>query len=198
MYAPILVRGEAAQTANQASTLIDTLPTFDTPTQDARMKTAQKIRACLWCVGTAEEAAEFYTSVFANSSIDRVQRSPTDTPGNKAGSVLLVEITLDGERFMLLNGGAHDPHNDAISLIIDCKNQAEVDRYWAALTADGGKPVMCGWLKDKYGVSWQVIPRRLMELVCDTDTAKAKRAMEAMMQMVKIDVDAIERAAAGQ
>lgn len=161
------------------------------------MTTTQKIRNCLWFVDEAEEAAKFYTSIFPNSSIDHVQRSPVDTPGTKAGLVLLVEMTLSGQSYLLLNGGQHDKFNDAISLMVDCADQAEVDRYWSALTADGGKPVMCGWLKDKYGVSWQIIPRRLTDLIADPDSAKAKRAMEAMMTMVKIDVAALEAAAAG-
>ncbi len=160
------------------------------------MTTKQKIMPFLWFVDTAEEAATFYTSVFPNSSIDTVQRSPADTPGTKAGHVLLVEFTLAGQSYQALNGGAHDTFNDAISLSVDCEDQAEVDRYWSALTADGGKPVACGWLKDKYGLSWQIIPRRLIELIRDPDAAKAKRVMESMMTMVKLDVAALEAAAA--
>jgi predicted 3-demethylubiquinone-9 3-methyltransferase (glyoxalase superfamily) len=159
------------------------------------MSPRHKITPCLWFEGNAEEAVRFYTAIFPDSSIDDVMRTPSDTPGNKAGDVLLVSFTLAGQSYQALNGGPHDTFNDAISLSVDCADQAEVDRYWAALTADGGKPVMCGWLKDKYGVSWQIVPRRLTELISGSDTAKARRVMEAMMQMVKIDVAALEAAA---
>jgi len=160
------------------------------------MATAQKISPCLWFDGRAEEAARFYTSIFPDSRIDHVQRSPIDYPGGKAGDVILVEFTLAGQSYQALNGGPHDPFNDAISLSVTCKDQAEVDRYWDALTAGGGKPVMCGWLKDKYGIAWQIVPEALLAMLRDTDRAKAKRAMEAMMQMVKLDVGALERAVA--
>lgn len=161
------------------------------------MSTAQKIAPCLWFVDNAETAARFYTSVFPNSSIDKVHKAAVDTPGTKAGSVLFVEFTLAGQRYQALNGGPHDAFNDAISLSVDCADQAEVDRYWSALTADGGKPVQCGWLKDKYGLSWQIVPHRLLELMADPDSAKSKRAFEAMLKMVKIDIAAIEKAANG-
>jgi len=157
------------------------------------MATAQKISPCLWLDGRAEEAARFYTSIFPDSRIDHVQRSPIDYPGGKAGDVILVEFTLAGQSYQALNGGPHEPFNDAISLSVTCKDQAEVDRYWDALTAGGGKPVMCGWLKDKYGIAWQIVPEALLAMMRDTDRAKAKRAMEAMMQMVKLDVGALER-----
>lgn len=159
---------------------------------------ARKITPCLWFEGNAEEAARFYASVFPNSSIDRIQLAPADTPGNRQGGVLLVLFTLAGCRFQALNGPPHEAFNDALSLSVDCESQDEVDRYWAALTADGGKPVVCGWLKDKYGLSWQIVPRRLTELLADPDPARAKRAMEAMFKMVKIDVAALEAAAAGK
>jgi predicted 3-demethylubiquinone-9 3-methyltransferase (glyoxalase superfamily) len=122
----------------------------------------------------------------------------TDTPGNKEGDVLFIEFTLAGQSYQALNGGPHDKFNDAISLSVDCADQAEVDRYWAALTGDGGKPVACGWLKDRFGVSWQIVPRRMLELLADPDPARGKRAMEAMMKMVKLDVAALEAAAAGK
>jgi predicted 3-demethylubiquinone-9 3-methyltransferase (glyoxalase superfamily) len=157
-----------------------------------------KITPCLWFEGRAEEAARFYTSIFPNSSIDKLERTPADTPGNKQGDVLIVIFTLAGRSFQALNGPPHDNFNDAISLSVDCADQAEVDRYWAALTADGGKPVRCGWLKDKYGLSWQIVPRRLTELLSDPDPAKAKRVMEAMLKMVKLDVAAIEAVAASE
>jgi predicted 3-demethylubiquinone-9 3-methyltransferase (glyoxalase superfamily) len=155
-----------------------------------------KISPCLWFEGNAEEAVRFYTSVFPSSSIDRIQHAPTDTPGNKKGDVLLVFFTLAGCSFQALNGPTHDMFNDAVSLSVTCEDQAEVDRYWEALTANGGKPIVCGWLKDKFGLSWQIVPRRLTELLADPDPAKAERAMQAMFKMVKIDVAALEAAAA--
>ncbi len=118
----------------------------------------QKITSCLWFDGRAEEAAAFYVSVFPDSRIDHVLSSAIDTPGAKAGSAILVEFKLFGQSFQALNGGPHDPFNDAISLVVNCKDQAEVDRLWDALTADGGRPVACGWLKDRFGVSWQILP----------------------------------------
>jgi predicted 3-demethylubiquinone-9 3-methyltransferase (glyoxalase superfamily) len=162
------------------------------------MTARRKITPCLWFEGNAEEAVRFYTSVFPGSSVEKVHHARTDTPGNKEGDVLFIEFTLGGESYQALNGGPHDKFNDAISLSVDCADQAEVDRYWAALTAGGGKPVACGWLKDKFGVSWQIVPRRLLELLGDPDHAKGKRVMEAMMQMVKLDVAAIEAAAAAK
>jgi predicted 3-demethylubiquinone-9 3-methyltransferase (glyoxalase superfamily) len=154
------------------------------------------ITPCLWFESEALEAAEFYTSVFPDSSIVTVQRAPADTPGPKAGSVLVVQFKLAVQDYQALNGGPHDKFNDAISLSVSCADQKEVDRYWSALTGGGGKPVQCGWLKDKYGLSWQIVPKRLPELLADPDPGKAKRVMEAMMKMVKIDVAALEAAAA--
>jgi predicted 3-demethylubiquinone-9 3-methyltransferase (glyoxalase superfamily) len=162
------------------------------------MTARQKITPCLWFEGNGEEAVRFYTSVFPGSSVEKVHRALVDTPGNKEGDVLFIEFTLAGQSYQALNGGPHDKFNDAISLSVDCADQAEVDRYWAALTADGGKPVACGWLKDKFGLSWQIVPRRMLELLSDPDPAKGKRAMQAMMNMVKLDVAALEAAAAGR
>lgn len=153
-----------------------------------------KISTFLWFDGQAEEAAEFYTGLFPDSSVDEVTRSPSDYPAGKAGDVITVAFTLSGRSFIAMNGGPGHPFTDAISLSIECEDQAEVDRYWEALS-DGGEPVMCGWIKDRFGLSWQVTPRILPQLLADPDRAKAKRAMEAMMQMVKIDVAAIEAAA---
>lgn len=159
------------------------------------MGAKQKITPCLWFDGNAEEAVRFYTSLFKDSSIDDVHRSRADYPGGTEGAVLLVAFTLAGQRYQALNGRRHDTFNDAISLSVDCEDQAEVDRLWEALTADGGRPVQCGWLKDKYGLSWQIVPRRLPELLADPDAARGKRVMQAMMQMVKIDIAALEQAA---
>lgn len=155
----------------------------------------QKITPCLWFENQALEAAEFYTSVIPDSSIVTVQRAPADTPGPKAGAVLLVQFKLAGQNYQALNGGPHDKFNDAISLSVSCEDQDEVDRLWSALTADGGKPVQCGWLKDKYGLSWQIVPKRLPALLAQADPEKSKRVMQAMMKMVKIDIAGLEAAA---
>ena len=158
------------------------------------MADQQKIKPCLWFKSEALEAAEFYVSIFPNSSIRHVQRSPADYPGGKAGNVLIVAFTLAGQNYEALNGGPHDAFNDAISLSVSCEDQAEVDRLWSALTADGGKPVQCGWLKDKYGLSWQIVPKRLVELMSSSDPARSQRVMKAMMGMIKIDIAALEKA----
>ena len=155
-----------------------------------------KITPCLWFEGNALDAAQFYTSVFPNSAIRHVQKNPSDNPGGKEGTVLIVLFTLAGQSYQALNGGPHDKFNDAISLSVSCEDQAEVDRYWDALTADGGKPVQCGWLKDKFGVSWQIVPKRLTELL--SDPAHGKRVMEVVMKMVKPDIAALERALDGE
>ena len=161
------------------------------------MDSTQKIAPCLWFETQALEAATFYTSVFSNASITEVLSSTVDYPGGKTGAVLLVTFTLAGQSYQALNGGPGDTFNNAISLSVSCDDQAEVDRLWTALAADGGKPVQCGWLKDKYGVSWQIVPKRLLELLGDKDPVKARRVMTAMMQMVKIDVATIEAAHRG-
>jgi predicted 3-demethylubiquinone-9 3-methyltransferase (glyoxalase superfamily) len=161
------------------------------------VSTKQKIYPCLWFDGNAEEAARFYTSVFPDSRIDHVWRSSIEYPGGKVDDVLLVEFTLAGLSYQALNGGPHDKFNDAISLSVSCNDQAEVDRLWDALTADGGKPVQCGWLKDKYGVSWQIVPEELVVMMRDKDSNKAKRVMEAMMQMVKLEVAGLRKAYEG-
>ena len=156
-----------------------------------------KISTCLWFDGDAEEAARFYTSLFPNSTIGSIDTSPSDTPSGPEGSVLTVAFTLGGRSFIALNGGPEFPFTEAISLSIDCDDQAEVDRLWDALLADGGEPSVCGWLKDRFGLSWQVVPRQMNEMFKSTDRAAARRAMEAMLKMVKIDVAEIERAYAG-
>jgi predicted 3-demethylubiquinone-9 3-methyltransferase (glyoxalase superfamily) len=157
-----------------------------------------KITPCLWFDGDAEEAAELYTSLIPNSRIIAVNRSPADNPSGKKGSVITVEFSLGGRTFIGLNGGPEFPFTEAVSLSIDCEDQAEVDRYWDALIADGGEPSVCGWLKDKFGLSWQVVPRRLTELMASPDRDAAERAMQAMLNMRKIDVAEIERAAGGE
>ena len=151
---------------------------------------------CLWCDGRALEMAEFYVSLFPDSHIDRILRSSVDTPGAKQGDPLLIEFTLAGKQHQILCGGPHDPFKlpDAISLSALCKDQEEVDRLWEALTADGGQPIQCSWLRDKFGIAWQIVPEALPRLLHDKDSEKAKRVMEAMMQMVKIDVARLEAA----
>jgi predicted 3-demethylubiquinone-9 3-methyltransferase (glyoxalase superfamily) len=150
---------------------------------------------CLWFNHNAEEAASFYTSVFPDSSIGDISRSPAETPSGPAGMVITVDWTINGQRFQGLNGGPEFNFNESISFVLECDDQAEVDRLWDALTADGGEPGPCGWLKDRFGLSWQVVPKRLNELMADPDPERARRAMEAMLQMGKIEVAELERAA---
>ena len=152
------------------------------------------ISPCLWFDTQAEEAANYYTSVFPNSRILEIQHYGSAGP-REAGMVMIVNFELDGQRFIALNGGPGFTFNEAISLEIECADQAEVDRYWTTLS-EGGEEGPCGWLKDRFGVSWQVVPRRLNELVADPDQEKAQRVMAAMLQMRKIDVAELERAAA--
>jgi len=158
------------------------------------MMTTQTISPCLWFDRQAEEAAKFSTSIFLDSRIDGILRASVDTPGANTGETLLVDFTLAGQQYHALNGGAHDRFNDAISLVVTCQDQAEVDRLWEALSADGGTPVQCGWLKDKIGVSWQIVPEVLPQMLNDKDRDKSKRVMEAMMQMVRLDIDALQQA----
>jgi predicted 3-demethylubiquinone-9 3-methyltransferase (glyoxalase superfamily) len=156
-----------------------------------------KISPCLWFDGEAEEAAKLYVSLLPNSRIEHVQKNVTDGPAGKAGTVLVVDFTLAGQRFMALNGGRRFEYTHAISFKIDCADQAEVDRLWDALS-DGGSIERCGWLKDRYGVSWQIIPAVLPQLLGDPDPAKAKRVMQAMLQMVKLDIAGLKRAQEGR
>jgi predicted 3-demethylubiquinone-9 3-methyltransferase (glyoxalase superfamily) len=157
-----------------------------------------KIAPCLWFdESKAEEAAQFYISLFPNSRIDNVYRSPADTPSGPAGAVLTVDFTLDGQKFIGLNGGPDFTFNEAISFSIDCQDQAEVDRYWETLVQGGGEYSVCGWLKDRFGVSWQVVPRQLNEYLQGADREGARRAMEAMLQMQKLDVEKLREAYEG-
>lgn len=156
--------------------------------------TQSKIAPCLWFNNQAEEAAKFYTSVFDDSTIDHVARSPIDWPAGKAGDVILVEFTIATHQYQALNGGPNEPFNDRISLSVVCQDQAEVDHYWEALTAGGGEEVQCGWLKDKYGVRWQIVPEAMIAMLRDENVAKARRAMEAMVQMKKLDIAELKRA----
>ncbi len=155
-----------------------------------------KIKPCLWFDGKAQEAAEFYVSLLPDSRIDTVMPYSVETPGGKPGDVMLVEFTLAGESYMALNGGPYFQFTPAISLFVNCADQAEVDRLWDALSV-GGSPIQCGWITDRYGVSWQIVPEALGIMTKDKDPAKVRRVMEAMQQMVKLDIDALEAAYRG-
>ncbi len=157
-----------------------------------------KISPCLWYDGEAEEAAKFYVSLLPDSRIEKVQKNTVDGPAGKAGSVLVVEFTLAGQRFMALNGGMRVEYTHAVSFKIDCADQAEVDRLWDALLAGGGQAERCGWIRDRYGVSWQIVPAALLQYLGGSDTAGAQRAMQAMLQMVKLDIAGLKRAYEGK
>ena len=154
-----------------------------------------KVTPFLWFDKDAEQAANFYVSLFANSAIIDVARWGKGSPYPE-GSTMSVTLNLAGQQYILFNGGAHFKLNEALSLFVTCEDQAEVDHYWDALIANGGSPSQCSWLKDKFGVSWQIVPKALMRLLGDKDADRASRAMQAMMKMTKIDVAALERAAA--
>jgi predicted 3-demethylubiquinone-9 3-methyltransferase (glyoxalase superfamily) len=156
-----------------------------------------KISPCLWFDGEAEEAAKFYVSLLPDSGIDTVQRNVVDSPSGKAGTVLVVEFTLAGQGFMALNGGTRFEHTHAVSFKIDCADQAEVDHLWDALLADGGQADGCGWLKDRYGVFWQIVPTALPKYLGGADREGAKRVMAALMQMVKLDIAGLKKAYEG-
>jgi len=157
---------------------------------------ADKIVPCLWFDGEAEAATAFYVSLLPDSRITAVNHSPVDTPSGPAGSVLTVQFVLAGREYLALNGGPNFRFTEAVSFMVMTEDQAETDRLWDALTADGGRENACGWLKDRWGLSWQITPRRLVELTTDPDPARAKAAMQAMMEMIKIDVAALDRAVA--
>jgi predicted 3-demethylubiquinone-9 3-methyltransferase (glyoxalase superfamily) len=152
-----------------------------------------KISPCLWFDGEAEEAAKFYVSLLPDSKVDHVQRNPIDGPSGKAGTVLVVQFTLAGQEYMALNGGTRFEYTPAISFKIDCADQAEVDRLWDGLS-EGGSVQRCGWLRDRYGVSWQIVPSVLPQLLGGPDRAGAQRAMQAMMGMVKLDIAELKKA----
>ena len=157
-----------------------------------------KITPFLWFETQAEQAAKYYVSVFKkDSKILSIQRYGAAGPGKK-GSVMTVEFKLRGQRFIALNGGPEFKFNSSISFMVDCKDQKEIDYYWQKLLADGGQESMCGWLKDKYGLSWQVTPTILLKMIADKNRKKAKRAMDAMMQMRKIDIRKLQEAYKGE
>jgi 2-polyprenyl-6-hydroxyphenyl methylase/3-demethylubiquinone-9 3-methyltransferase len=153
-----------------------------------------RIAPCLWFNGQAEEAANFYASVFPDSHVDKVNRAPTDYPSGKAGDALTVEFTVLGMKFLGLNGGPNFTFDEAISFQVYTRDQEETDRYWNAIVANGGAESACSWCKDRFGLSWQIVPQVLMDMMTSSDTAAAKRAMEAMMTMRKIDIAALEAA----
>jgi predicted 3-demethylubiquinone-9 3-methyltransferase (glyoxalase superfamily) len=157
------------------------------------MLKSSKIKPFLWFDTQAEEAAKFYVSVFPNSKMGRVLRFPKGGP-RPAGMVLTAEFELEGQPFVALNGGPEHKFTPAVSFCVDCKDQAEIDYYWENLTA-GGKPVMCGWLEDRYGVSWQIVPGKIDEYFSEADPKRAERVMQAMHTMVKLDLAKLEEAA---
>ncbi|HEX9948471.1 MAG TPA: VOC family protein [Allosphingosinicella sp.] len=157
-----------------------------------------KITPCLWFNHDAEEAANLYVSLLPDSRIDDIVRSPADNPSMKEGGVLVVEFTLAGRKYTGLNGGPAFPFTEAVSFMIRCEDQAEVDRLWDALLADGGQPSQCGWLKDRFGLSWQICPQEMLEMLASDDRDAARRAMEAMMTMSKLDLAQLRRAFEGE
>lgn len=153
-----------------------------------------KIYPHLWYAEDAEEAAGFYASIFPDSRVDRVTPLLSDSPSGPPGSVKVVDFTLFGQRFQAMTAGPHHEFNDAISLVVACDDQAELDRYWDALLADGGEAHACGWLSDRFGVRWQIVPATLDDMMSDPDPERSKRVSDAFLQMVKLDIATIEDA----
>lgn len=161
----------------------------------------QKIVTFLWFNHNAEAAVKFYTSIFKNSKIGLVSRYPeaaAQSSGRKAGAVMTIAFKLNGQDFLALNGGPNYKFTEAISLMVYCDTQAELDRYWKKLTADGGEEVACGWLKDKYGLSWQLVPKPIIKLISDKDPAKVNRVMQVVVNSVKLDFKKLQAAAKGK
>jgi predicted 3-demethylubiquinone-9 3-methyltransferase (glyoxalase superfamily) len=157
------------------------------------IKGSEKIYTHLWYAKEAEEAARFYVSIFPDSRVERVWSLPSDSPSGPAGSVKIVDFTLFGRRFQAITAGPHHEFNDAISIVVLCDDQAELDRYWDALLAGGGQPQACGWLIDRFGLRWQIVPTMLDEMMRDGDRARTKRTADAMLKMVKLDIAALEK-----
>ncbi len=151
----------------------------------------------LWFEKDVEEAARFYVSVFPDSSIDRTTTMQSESPSGPSGSVKVVDFTLRGQRFQAMQAGAHHEFNDAISFYVSCEGQDEIDRYWDGLLEGGGAPQACGWLTDRYGVRWQIVPAVMEELMADPDPERSKRATDAMLKMIKLDIATLEAAARG-
>jgi predicted 3-demethylubiquinone-9 3-methyltransferase (glyoxalase superfamily) len=157
----------------------------------------QKITPFLWYSNEAEEAAALYASIFPDSHVTRVVAMPSESPSGPPGTVKIVDFVLFGQPFTAMSAGPLDPFNHAISFVVNCDTQAEIDCYWNALLANGGSAEQCGWLKDRFGLSWQMVPTMLPQMMADPDRAKAKRAADAMMRMVKLDIAALQAAYAG-
>jgi len=157
-------------------------------------KASTKIFPFLWYAKEAEEAAKFYASIFPDSRVDRVVSMQSESPSGPPGSVKVVDFTLLGQRFQAMTAGTHHEFNDAISMVVLCDDQAELDKYWYALLEGGGKEQACGWLNDKYGLRWQIVPARLVDMMGDNDRARSKRVSDAMLQMIKLDIAALEKA----
>ena len=157
-----------------------------------------ELTTCLWFNGQAREAATFYANIFPNSSVEGNWIAPTDTPGNEQGSEIVVNFTIFGRPFIALNGGPQFPHSEAVSFQIPCADQDEIDKYWEVLTKDGGEESQCGWLKDKFGVSWQVVSSEMSTYLGGPDAAGARRATQAMLEMKKIDLAALKKAYLGE
>jgi len=158
----------------------------------------QKISPFLWYAREAEEAARFYCAVFPDSRVDRVVAMPSESPSGPPGSVKVVDFTLFGQRFTAMSAGPLDPFNHAVSFVVQCDDQAELDRYWNGLLDGGGAPEQCGWLRDRFGLCWQIVPKVLAELMGASDRVKAKRATDAMLKMVKLDIAALQAAYDGK
>ena len=156
-----------------------------------------KVRPFFWYAKEAEEAAKFYTSIFPNSRVDRVTTMQSVSPSGPPGSVKVVDFTLFGQPFTAMTAGPHHEFNDAISMMIECEDQQELDRYWNAIREGGGKEQACGWINDRFGVRWQIVPAKMMALMGDKDPARSKRVTDAMMKMVKLDIATLEKAARG-
>lgn len=154
----------------------------------------QKITPFLWFNREAEEAARFYASIFPDSSVDNVSSMAAESPSGPPGSVVVVNFTLFGQAFMAMSAGAHDAFNDAISFMVNCGSQAEIDRYWNAILENGGKPQACGWINDRYGVRWQIVPTVLGTMMSDPDREKASRVATEMMSQIKFDIAKLEAA----
>ena len=151
----------------------------------------------LWYAKEAEEAAKFYASIFPDSRVDRVTAMQSESPSGPPGSVKVVDLTLMGQRFQAMTAGPHHDFNDAISIVVLCEDQKELDRYWDALLAGGGKTQACGWLNDRYGLRWQIVPAKMDEMMADKDPARSKRVTDAMLQMIKLDIATLEKAYRG-